>query len=114
MSERVSNVFNVLLYFLAPDVFMVCLISVSSAPIARLGDKNYYDLVGTVDVMKKIFAESIVDGFELQLEPEWDSNNLPLTDRHAADWAKTPKYTAKEIIAILKKESLPILSVHAS
>lgn len=90
------------------------LISVSSAPIARLGDKEYYDLIGTISVMRKIFSESIVDGFELQLEPEWDSSNPPLTDKHAADWAKTPKYTAKEIIAILKEEKLPILSVHAS
>jgi len=28
-------------------------ISVSSAPVAKLGDKRYYDLLGTVEVMKK-------------------------------------------------------------
>lgn len=95
---------------------MKCLISVSSAPIAKLGDKEYYDLTGTVDVMKKILSESVVDGFELQLqlEPEWDSENPPLTDRDLADWTKTPKYTAREILDILKGEALPILSVHAS
>jgi hypothetical protein len=93
---------------------MKCLISVSSAPIARLGEKEYYDLIGTIDVMKRVFSESVVDGFELQLEPEWDSSNPPLTDRGFADWTKTPKYTAEEILAILKGESLPILSVHAS
>ncbi|MEM3746829.1 MAG: hypothetical protein QXN67_05100 [Thermoproteota archaeon] len=90
------------------------LISVSSAPIARLGDKEYYDLIGTIDVMKKVFSEWVVDGFELQLEPEWDSSNPPLTDRDFADWTKTPKYTAEEIVAMLKKETLPILSIHAS
>ncbi|NHV99603.1 MAG: hypothetical protein HA496_08195, partial [Thaumarchaeota archaeon] len=84
---------------------MKCLISVSSAPVARLGDKEYYDLIGTVGVMKKILSESIVDGFELQLEPEWDSENPPLTDGDLADWTKTPKYTAREILDVLKKEA---------
>ncbi|MGQ9597659.1 MAG: hypothetical protein ACUVUS_09925 [Thermoproteota archaeon] len=91
-----------------------CLILVSSAPIARLGDKEYYNLIGTIDVMKKIFSESVVDGFELQLEPEWDSSSPPLTDGDFADWTKTPKYTAREILAMLKKEALSILSIHAS
>ncbi|MEM2930455.1 MAG: hypothetical protein QW797_06305 [Thermoproteota archaeon] len=80
------------------------LISVSSAPIARLGDKEYYDLIGTIDVMKKVFSESVVDGFELQLEPEWDSSNPPLTDRDFADWTKTPKYTTEEILAMLEED----------
>ncbi|MBO3769523.1 MAG: hypothetical protein QXS51_05575 [Thermoproteota archaeon] len=93
---------------------MKCLISVSSAPIAKLGNKEYYDLIGTIDVMKKILSESVVDGFELQLEPEWDSDNPPLTDRDLADWTKTPKYTTGEILDILRREALPILSVHAS
>ncbi|MBO3800242.1 MAG: hypothetical protein FGF52_04240 [Candidatus Brockarchaeota archaeon] len=93
---------------------MKCLISVSSAPIARLGDKEYYDLIGTIGVMKKILSESVVDGFELQLEPEWDGDNPPLTDRYLADWTRTPKYTAREIVDVLEREALPILSVHAS
>jgi sugar phosphate isomerase/epimerase len=93
---------------------MECLVSVSSAPIAALGDKKYYDLVGTISVLKRILSKSIVDGFELQLEPEWDSKNPPLTDGDFADWAKTPKYTAKEVVTLLKNETLPILSVHAS
>lgn len=67
------------------------LISVSSAPIAKLGGKRYYDLDGTLKVMKKVFRESVVDGFELQLQPEWDSENPPLTDTQFADWTKTPK-----------------------
>lgn len=64
--------------------------------------------------MKRIYEEAAVDGFELQLEPEWDSENPPLTDAHFADWTKTPKYTTQEIVRLLKMESLPVLSVHAS
>ena len=60
------------------------LISVSSAPIAGLSNKEYYDLLGTIEVMKNVLKEGIVDGFELQLEPEWDAENAPLTD---TDWA---------------------------
>lgn len=93
---------------------MANLISASTAPIAGFGDKEYYDLHGTLEVMERIFRESAVDGFELQLEPEWDSENPPLTDSHLADWTKTPKYSAIEIVELVAKEKLPILSVHAS
>ena len=90
------------------------LISVSSAPISGLGDKEYYDLFGTIAVMKKVAEEAVVDGFELQLEPEWDAENAPLTDTDWADWTKTPKFNAEEIAELVKSEGLPILSVHAS
>jgi len=90
------------------------LISVSSAPIAGLDDREYYDLLGTIDVMKKVLKEEVVDGFELQLEPEWDRENAPLTDTDWADWTKTPKFSAEEIVELIKSECLPILSVHAS
>jgi sugar phosphate isomerase/epimerase len=93
---------------------MTNLISASSAPIAGFGDKEYYDLLGTLEVLKRVFIESVVDGFELQLEPEWDGENPPLTDADWADWTKTPKYTAEQIVELVKKVKLPILSVHAS
>ncbi len=93
---------------------MTNLISVSSAPIAGFGDKEYSDLTGTTDVMKKVFRELVVDGFELQLEPEWDSERAPLTDCTLADWTTVPKYTTKEILELIKSQDLPILSVHAS
>ena len=93
---------------------MVNLISVSSAPVAGFGNKDFYDLSGTIEVMKTILGESVVDGFELQLEPEWDAENAPITDSDWSDWTKTPKHTAEEIIDLVKKERLPILSVHAS
>jgi hypothetical protein len=90
------------------------LISVSSAPVAKLENKKYYDLLGTLGVLKRVFKESAVDGFELQLEPEWDSQNPPLTDGEFADWRKIPKFTLAEIGTLVKDTSLPILSVHAS
>ena len=90
------------------------LISASTAPIAGFGDKAYYDLLGTIGLMKKVFAESVVDGFELQLEPEWDRENAPLTDADWADWTETPKFTVEEIVKLVKSEGLSILSVHAS
>ncbi len=90
------------------------LISVSSAPIAGFGDKEYYDLLGTIEVMKKVSGEAVVDGFELQLEPEWDCENAPLTDADWADWTKTPKFTVEEVVELIKSEGLPILSVHSS
>lgn len=90
------------------------LVSVSSAPAARFGDKKYYDLVGTVEVLKRILQESVIDGFELQLLPEWDNENPPLTDGQFADWTEVPKYKTVEILDLMRKENLPILSVHAS
>jgi len=93
---------------------MANLISVSSAPIAGFGSKEYYDLIGTIDVMKRVFKESVVDGFELQLEPEWDSENAPLTDCALADWTTVPKYATEEIVELIRSQDLPILSVHAS
>jgi hypothetical protein len=93
---------------------MANLISASSAPIAGFGNKEYYDLHGTIEVMRNVFQASVVDGFELQLEPEWDSQNPPLSDADWADWTKTPKYSAEEIVKAVRKERLPILSVHGS
>lgn len=90
------------------------MISVSSAPIAGLANKSYYDLVGTLDVLRNVYETSAVDGFELQVEPEWDNENPPLTDSEAGDWTKTPKYTLREVSNLVRKEGLPILSVHAS
>jgi len=89
-------------------------ISVSSAPIAKLGGKKYFDLAGTIEVMKRILAESVVDGFELQLEPEWDKENPPLTDGQYEEWTRTRKYDVDDIVDLVREEGLPILSVHGS
>jgi sugar phosphate isomerase/epimerase len=93
---------------------MANLISVSSAPVAGFGNKEYYDLAGTLSVLRRVFKSRVVDGFELQLEPEWDGERPPLTDKDWADWTKTPKLTAEDVVKLVKKAKLPILSVHAS
>jgi hypothetical protein len=80
------------------------LISVSSAPIAGLCDREYYDFLGTIEVMKKVVEAGVVDGFELQLEPEWDCENPPLTDTDWADWTTTPKFTAEKIVKLIKSQ----------
>jgi len=54
---------------------MANFISISSAPIAKLGGYKYDDLSGILEVLKKVFRESAVYGFEIQLEPEWDREN---------------------------------------
>jgi sugar phosphate isomerase/epimerase len=93
---------------------MTNLISASSAPIAGFGGREYYDLVGTLEVLKRVLRESVVDGFELQLEPEWDCENPPLTDADWADWTETPKYNAEEIVELIRQARLPVLSVHGN
>ena len=43
------------------------LVSVSSASIAQLDNNKYYVLENSVKIMKRLFKESVVDSFELQL-----------------------------------------------
>ncbi len=88
--------------------------SVSSAPLAQLAGGSYYELVSSLQAMKMVLREGAVEGFELQLLPEWDSESPPLTDAHFADWTKMPKYTIEEIAKMLRNENLPILSVHSN
>jgi hypothetical protein len=67
--------------------------SVSTSALAQLAGGKYYDLASSLRVMKMVFDAEAVDGFELQLLPEWDKEGPPLTDAHFADSAKTPKGT---------------------
>jgi hypothetical protein len=88
--------------------------SVSTSALAQLAGGKYYDLASSLRVMKMVFDAEAVDGFELQLLPEWDSEGPPLTDAHFADWAKTPKHTIDEVAKTMRKAKLPIFSVHSS
>lgn len=89
-------------------------VSESSAPIAKLGGYRYYDLPGNLEVMGKVMRESVVDGFELQLLPEWDGENPPLTDAQYADWGETSKYAPENVLTMLEGRGLPVLSLHAN
>lgn len=93
-------------------------VSVSTAPIVRLIDKPYYDLPGTLEVMRRLWQESVVDGFEFQNLGEWDRENPPRDDdergsRRAA-WQESAKYTVDEIAEMIQDSELPVLSVHAN
>ncbi len=90
-------------------------ISLSASPATVLVKKPYYDLPSTVTMMNRLYAESAVDGFEIQYLAEWNKKNPPLDDvaghRYAA-WKKSPKYTVDEVAVFL--EGVPVLSVHAN
>lgn len=89
--------------------------SISASPATILVQKPYYDLPSTVKMMNRFYAESAVDGFEIQYLAEWNKENPPLDDikgnRYTA-WKKSPKYTVDEVAVLL--EGLPVLSVHAN
>ena len=78
--------------------------------------KRYYDLPGTIALMKRLWRESVLDGFEFQNLAEWDARNPPRdeAEKRLAAWRESPKYTVDEMAALLREIQLPILSVHAN
>lgn len=90
-------------------------LAISSAPATAILRKPYYDLSGTITVMKSLLKESAVDGFEVQYLAEWNSEHTPRDDvtgdRHNA-WEKSSKYTTEDLITHFRE--LPVLSVHAN
>ncbi len=93
-------------------------VSVTTAPLNRLVQGMYYDIKSTIDIMKRIWAESAVDGFEFQKLAEWESDGPPRDDNKEFTrrdaWSAAPKYTVKELSKLLKQSNVPILSVHAN
>ena len=91
-------------------------ISISVAPTTKVIGKRYYNLPGAIELMERLWQESVVDGFEFQNLAEWDAENPPRDEREKrlAAWNDSQKYTAEEIAASLQETGLPILSVHAN
>ena len=91
-------------------------LSVTTAPLARLIGKRFYDLPGNIEVMQRLWQESVLDGFEFQNTAEWDTENPPRDegDRRRAYWMDSLKYTVDQIAAVLRRSGLPILSIHAN
>jgi len=93
-------------------------VSVTTAPLNRLVQGMYYDIKSTIDIMKRIWAESAVDGFEFQKLAEWERDGPPRDDNKEFTrrdaWKAAPKYTVKELSKLLKQSNVPILSVHAN
>jgi len=91
-------------------------ISLSIAPVVRVIGKPYYDLPGTIELMRRLRQESAVDGFEFQNLAEWDAAHPPQDEaaRRLAAWEDSERYTVDEIAAWLRQGGLPILSIHAN
>jgi sugar phosphate isomerase/epimerase len=87
-------------------------ISISSTCLSRLESRRFYELSSIIRMMDRFLKESMADGFEFVLLPEWDSQNPPLTPTSAPP--ECEKHSIKEIVETLLTRNFPILSVHAS
>lgn len=91
-------------------------ISISVAPTVRVIGRPYYDLAGTVELMKRLWQERAVDGFEFQNLAEWDDAHPPRdeAERRFAAWENSQGHTVDEIADVLRDTGLPVLSIHAN
>ncbi|NIQ77211.1 MAG: hypothetical protein GTN93_03730 [Anaerolineae bacterium] len=92
------------------------LVSISVAPTTEVIQRRYYDLPGTMELMRLLWLEAVVDGVEFQNMAEWDNQEPPRDerDRRLVAWKASEKYTIAEIAALLQEAELPVLSVHAN
>lgn len=88
------------------------LVSVSTGFLPRLEGCRFYELSSVLRMMRRFREDSQVDGFELGLLPEWDSEGSPLTPTSAP--ADCEKHTVEEICGAVEREGLKILTVHAN
>lgn len=92
------------------------LISISTAPSNTLVGKPFYDLYATLEVMQKLWAAAVFNGFEFQNVAEWDAENPPRDEgeRRLVYWTASQKYTTDQIATLLGATGLPVHSVHAN
>ena len=92
------------------------IISISTAPSNQLVGKPFYDLYATLEVMQKLWAAAVFNGFEFQNVAEWDAENPPRDEgeRRLAYWTDSQKYTIDQIATFLGGTGLPVHSVHAN
>jgi hypothetical protein len=90
-------------------------ISLSIAPATRVIGRPYYDLPASIGLMRELWQNSAVNGFEVQILEEWQTATPPRDEREKrlAAWTASPKYTADQIAALLGEAGVPILSIHA-
>jgi hypothetical protein len=91
-------------------------ISISVAPTVQVIGKRYYDLPGTIELMHRLWSESVVDCFEFQNLAEWDATSPPRDEarRRLAAWGDSQRHTVDELASLLQATGLPIRSVHAN
>lgn len=92
------------------------LISIPIAPATEVVQRRYYDLPRTIDPMRLLWQEAVVDAFELQNMGEWDDEEPPRDERERrlVAWRESEKHTIAEIAAVLQEAEVPVLSVHAN
>lgn len=90
-------------------------ISLSIAPANVVVGKRYSDLIGSIDLMKRMQVKGVTDGFEFQCLEEWDENRPTLDEREKRldIWRNSRKYSTHDIISLLEESEIEILSVHA-
>ncbi len=91
-------------------------ISISVAPATAVLGRRYYDLEGSLALMRWLWQSGAVDGFEVQNLAEWDARTPPRDEaqKRRAAWEASLKYTTDELARHLCAAGLPILSVHAN
>jgi len=87
-------------------------VSISTGCLPRLESRPFYELSSATRMMKRFLKESVADGFEFVLFPEWDSGNSPLTPSDAP--SDCERHPIEEIAEALEGKGFPILSVHAN
>jgi hypothetical protein len=91
-------------------------ISISIAPTTAVIGRRYYDLPSTIELMDRLWQESVLDGFEFQNLAEWDAAHPPRDEasKRLAAWEASRRYTPSKLASLLRATSLPIQSVHAN
>jgi sugar phosphate isomerase/epimerase len=91
-------------------------ISISIAPTTAAIGRRYYDLLSTIELMHRLWQESVLDSFEFQNLAEWDATGPPRdeADKRLAAWEASPRYTPHELASLLQATGLPIQSIHAN
>jgi hypothetical protein len=89
--------------------------SIATAPLNCLSGNPYFDLPGTLSIMKRLYREGVIDGFEFQYLIEWVPGKPPRAEikKRLPTWKKSKKYPVNELIHLLKQAEIPILSIHA-
>ncbi|MCK4542420.1 MAG: hypothetical protein KAU17_09310 [Spirochaetales bacterium] len=89
--------------------------SISSPSLNCLSGNPYYNLPGTLSIMKRLYREGFIDGFEFQYLIEWVPGKPPRAEikNRLPAWKKSKKYSVDELIHLLKQADIPIQSIHA-
>lgn len=91
------------------------LLSLSDPLVTAIRGKPASDLPGALDLARRLWEERLVEGFELELLPEWDAETppLPSTPESLAAWQAAPKFSSAELRQSLAESGLPLRSLLA-